>query len=331
MSYKTEQQCSLSAIYVKDLIRADHPYRKILKHLDLKPLARRFRQYYSKHGSDSLGPEKGILILMLQFMEDLSDRQMEAALQENVAMKFFCGYELTDKTPDHSTFGKTRDRFGTKGMEQIFKHVNKQLSRKGLIGQVFSFIDSTAIVTKVQTWDERDKAIEQNLESFNNKTAGKVKTKTDSEARFGCKGKSKYWFGYKRHVCQDAKAGIITKVAATPANVTDVDGLDRVCPDKGMLLMDKAYCGKKAQNIVKRNNCHSGAILKNNMKAKNRDKDRWLQKLRMPFEGVFAHQRKRAKYRGIKKVQGQVFMQATAWNIKRMLKCLPQLEMAAIS
>lgn len=63
--------------------------------------------------------EKAIRVLILQFMEDLSDRQMEAALQENNAMKLFCGYELTDKTPDHGTVGKTRDRFGTKGMELI--------------------------------------------------------------------------------------------------------------------------------------------------------------------------------------------------------------------
>lgn len=308
------------------MVRADHPYRKILGQIHFNQLAIEFRKYYSKHGGDSLGPEKAIRILILQFMEDLSDRQMEAALQENVAMKFFCGYELTDKTPDHSTFGKTRDRFGTKGMELIFKNVTHQLERKGLVGKVFTFIDSTAIITKVQTWDERDAALVKNLESFNNKTADQVETKTDSQARFGCKGKDKYWFGYKRHVAQDAKAGVITKVAVTPANVTDAQGLKNVCPDQGMNLMDKAYSTKEAQKITRKNNCHSGAILKNNMKQKNFDKDRWLQKVRMPMEGVFAHLSKRAKYRGTVKVQGQAFMQATAWNLKCLLRFVPYLE-----
>ena len=316
-----------ATIYVNDLVRKDHPYRKILAHMDFEKLAVKFRKFYSKHGGDSLGPSKALRILILQFMEDLSDRQMESALQENVAMKLFCGYELTDKTPDHSTFGKTRDRFGTKGMQEIFSHINQQLSRKGLVGKVFSFIDSTAIITKVQTWDERDKAIEQNLTSFNNKTADQVDTKTDSQARFGCKGKDKYWFGYKRHVCQDAKAGIITKVAATPANVSDADGYKKVCPDQGMNLMDKAYSTHSAQATTKRNNCHSGAILKNNMKHKNFDKDRYLQKLRMPFEGVFAHLYKRAKYRGLVKIQGQVFMQAIAWNLKCLVRFAPQIEL----
>jgi len=32
--------------------------------------------------------------------------------------------------------------------------------------------------------------------------------------------------------------------------------------------------------------CHSGAVLKNNMKGKNKDKDRWLTSVRVPFEGV---------------------------------------------
>lgn len=293
--------------------------------MDLPVIALEFRKYFKKQGSDSFGPDKGVRMLLLQFMEDLSDRQMEAALQENNAMKFFCGFELLDETPDHSYFGKTRARFGTGGMQELFNYVNKKLERKGLIGKVFSFVDSTAIITKLQTFEERDRAIEQQLENFNNKTADIVETKTDNQARFGCKGKDKFWFGYKRHVCQDVKAGVITKVAVTPANKSDAQGLALVCPSQGMILADKAYCTKKAQITIKINNCHSGAILKNNMKDKNFDKDRWLQKLRMPFEGVFAHLPKRARYRGLVKIQGQAFMQAIAWNLKCYLRFTPDI------
>jgi hypothetical protein len=56
------------------------------------------------------------------------------------------------------------------------------------------------------------------------------------------------------------------------------------------------------------------------MKGKNRDKDRWLSSVRMPFEGVFAYQSKDARYRGVKKNQFQGFMQAIAFNFRRLVK-----------
>jgi len=47
-------------------------------------------------------------------MEDLSDREMERYLQENVAAKYFCGFSLTEKTPDYISFSKMRARVGTR-------------------------------------------------------------------------------------------------------------------------------------------------------------------------------------------------------------------------
>jgi len=45
---------------------------------------------------------------------------------------------------------------------------------------------------------EQDKAIEKKLKIFNNKTAKKVAN--DKQAGIGCNGKTKFWYGYKRHL-----------------------------------------------------------------------------------------------------------------------------------
>jgi IS5 family transposase len=61
------------------------------------------------------------------------------------------------------------------------------------------------------------------------------------------------------------------------------------------------------------------------MKQKNKDKDGWLTKVRMPFEGLFSKDETRARYRGTAKVQLQVFLEAMVHNVKRMVtvNCAP--------
>ena len=65
--------------------------------------------------------ESGFKCLLIQFYEDLSDRQMENALKDNSPMKWFCGFGLLDRTPDHSYFGKMRKRIGTKKLAELFR------------------------------------------------------------------------------------------------------------------------------------------------------------------------------------------------------------------
>lgn len=306
------------------LVRADHAYRKMLGILDLSRIEEEMESLYSKVGAPGIPVEQGLKALILQFLEDYSDRQMEKALEENVAVKWFCGYELIDETPDHSYFGKLRNRLGTENVAKVFNTVVVQMRERGLVSDVFHFIDSTAVITKTNLWQERDRATEEGLKKLDNSCIDRYAH--DKDARIGCKGKNKYWHGYKWHVRADMKQGVITKIAATPANVPDAKGLENVCPTEGMTFMDKAYCVKTAQQTLKAHRCHSGAIKKQNMKDKDKRHDAWLTKVRMPFEGIFSKMNKRARYRGIAKVQYQAFMSAIAFNLKRWVQLIEQQE-----
>jgi len=59
---------------------------------------------------------------------------------------------------------------------------------------------------------------------------------SDPDARFGCKGKNKFWLGYMRHNRVDMKQGLISKVAVTSANVSDAQAFidEGMCPDEEM-------------------------------------------------------------------------------------------------
>ena len=303
---------------MESLVREDHPYRRILELVDFDILTQPLKATYSDQGRGGYPAATAFKTLLLQYMEDISDRELERFLQENLAGKLFCGFELTETTPDYSYFCKLRQRIGTKRLADMFNQVRDALKAQGVIREIFTFVDASHLVSKMSVWEERDKAIKAGIDRLNNLTVGKFSA--DKQARFGCKGKNKYWFGYKRHVAVDMTHGFITKSAVTPANLSDNQGFKHVCPNQGMVFGDKAYCLREAQREMKIRGCHSGAILKNTMKGKDRDKDRWLTKVRMPYEGVFSKMERRSRYRGIAKNQFQAFMEALSHNLKRLIK-----------
>lgn len=214
-------------------------------------------------------------------MEDLSDREMERYLQENLACKCFCDMHLGEKAPDHSYFGDFRKRLGTERLMDIFSQVRNSLRGMGLMLEIFTFVDASQLISKLTTWDDGDRAIKQGLEQFNNETAGKV--------------------------------------AATSARVTDAQGFRHVCPNGGGVYADKGYSLNPAKTALQRKGCHDATIKKNDLKEKNRDKDRWLSAIRAPYERVFARRNKKIRYRGLMKVQFQVGIRALVFNLKRLM------------
>lgn len=307
---------------LEKLVRSDHAFRTLNSILDFGKLFEPYRLLYSHTGTAAIDVEKGMKALLVQFWEDLSDRQMENALQENVAIKWFCGFALLDQTPDHTYFCKLRKRIGTKGIASLFQNINGELQRKGLFGNVFTFIDASSIVTKTALWKERDKAIKDGEEKLNN---ANVKTyAADKDARWGAKSKTNIWFGYKRHNAVDMRFGLIGKVCVTPANVLDFDVLDDICPRQGMVFTDKLYDVKKADRVVDSRNCQAATVRKNNNPRKNRMLDKWRSRVRMPFESTFSRLRKRAKFRGRKKVLFQCFAESICYNLKKAIVILPR-------
>ena len=250
-------------------------------------------------------------------MEELSDRELERYLEENVAAKLFCSFGLTDPTPDFSTFSLTRTRIGTEGLADLFNAVRDSLKDAGLVREVFTFVDATHLISKVSLWNERDKGIKQGIDKLNNENVSKLAA--DPDARFGHKGRMGKWYGFKFHVSIDMSHGFICRLATTSANVEDNQGARHVLPKSGMVFGDKAYGYGNCKHHMKRLGLHSGAILRKRAIGKDIDKDKWLTKVRMPYEGAFSKFEKRARDKGIAKCQFQGFMEAFVHNFKRLV------------
>lgn len=308
-------------VNLEDLVPNNHMYRKFLSVWSFKGIERILKSVERENNYKGYGVMRLFKVLLLQFMEDLSDRELARFIQENNAARWFCGFSLSEDTPDYTVFSKIRGKIGTNKLSSIFADLRNQLKTKGLMSEVFSFVDATHLIAKANLWEERDKAIAAKYEKLNNETLPEVAR--DVQAKIGCKGKDKYWYGYKKHVSVDMQSGLINKVAVTPANLTDANGLSHVCPSQGAIYADKGYCIKPAQIAAARNNCHLAAIKNNNMKSKNKDKDRWYSMIRSPYERVFSNSNKRVRYVGVAKNQFTAFMQAICFNLKRIIIIAP--------
>lgn len=309
------------------IVPSDHPFRRLDAIVDFTELVAPLAECFSHLGTVGIPMETGFKMLLIQFWEDYSDRQNEKAVRENMAVRWFCGFGLTQQTPDHSYFGKLRKRIGTKRLADLFNAVNAILAKHGLFGNMFTFIDASSIITKTALWEERDRAIKAGEEKLNNLNVKKYVA--DPDARWGAKSKTNIWFGYKRHEAVDMRFGLIRKLAVTPANVLDYKTVKNICPNQGMVFMDKLFDCKEADVRVAGNGCFAATIRKRNNPGKNKDLDRWRSGIRMPFEGTFSKQRKRAKYRGQTKVTFQCFFEAIAYNLKKAVRIIPMTTTSA--
>lgn len=314
-------------VNLEDLVPENHVYRKFIKLWSFKNAENYLSTIIKDNQYKGFGLLRLFKCLVLQFMEDVSDRELGRMLQENMSAKWFCGFSLSEPTPDFSLFCKVRKRIGTNKLAVVFADLRYQLKCHGLMSETFTFVDASHLISKANLWEERDKAIQAKYEKLNNETLPIVAN--DAQARIGCKGKDKFWYGYKQHTSVDMQSGLINKIAITPANITDADGLSNVAPHSGATYADKGYCYKKCQMIAKIKGFHLAAIKTNNMKDKNKDKDKWYSKIRAPYERVFSQRNKRVRYTGIAKNQFAGFMYALCFNLKRLVVLdIPDLRLA---
>ena len=81
-------------VCLEDLVSSTHIYRKFLNlwNLDLVRLELEKLEVESDH--KGYGIYRIFLCLLLQFLEDLSDRELERFIAENASAKWFCQFGL---------------------------------------------------------------------------------------------------------------------------------------------------------------------------------------------------------------------------------------------
>lgn len=150
------------------LVREDHELRKVSAVVDFGKIARKYVELRTVVGRRGYGLDVGIKCVFLQFYHDLSDREMENRLRDDLAFRWFCGINLESETPDHTFFCRIRTALGARRIGQVFKNIMQKAEDKGIVRKVFTFVDSSAIKAKETTWEQRDQAMKEGEETLNN-------------------------------------------------------------------------------------------------------------------------------------------------------------------
>ena len=102
MSYQVEM------VNLEELISSTHQYRQFSKVFDFSEIEKSLSGVEKETAYKGYGVASLFKCLVLQFMEDISDRELERYIQEKNVAKWFCDFGLTERTPDHSVFSPIR-------------------------------------------------------------------------------------------------------------------------------------------------------------------------------------------------------------------------------
>ena len=260
LTKKSTHQSEMEFVSIEELVPADHLLRKIAAAIDFSFIYEKVQGLYClDNGRPSVDPVVLFKMLILGYLFGIrSERQLVKEIQVNVAYRWFLGFGLRDKIPDHSVFSQNRRRRfkGSTVFQEVFDAIVVLAIERGLVDGRTLYTDSTHLKADANTHrfekqrvehstrsylDELDADVAQDRVAHGKKPLAPVErepeqkktrvstTDPDSGYMFR-KGKPQGFF-YLDHRTVDGRHNIITDVHVTAANVHDsipyLDRLDR--------------------------------------------------------------------------------------------------------
>jgi transposase len=112
-----------------------------------------FVALYPTVGQPAESPARLALVTILQFMENLTDREVADAVRSRIDWKYLLGLELTDPGFHYSVLSEFRQRLLEQGAEDILlNQILAQCEAAGLLkGQSQQRTDSTRVFAKIRS------------------------------------------------------------------------------------------------------------------------------------------------------------------------------------
>lgn len=346
MIIKSENM-SFAGQYIEKRLRKNNFLQMVDQIIDWEPIEKEISKAYKKGLSvDGRKAYSGLLLFkmsLLQTWYGLSDERVEEMVNVNLSAMTFCGLQLEDDVPDHSTLCRFRNELTEKkAWDRILRKVNKQLEAKKIKVSKGQIVDASITEspwspkgkTEYEIAEDRDEDNrpdnDKDDEDKTMRLVRKEKPGVDSEARWLKKG-NKLHFGYKKHILTD-QDGIVDEVHTTPANEHDSKGLKPLLKKAGKknisdrLMADKGYQVPDNEELLKemgiKNRIQHKAYRNRPLTDWQKMFNRLISRLRYVVERTFGGMKRwfgagKARYKSLAKVHGQHVLEAISYNLYR--------------
>ena len=269
---------------------------------------------------------------LLQSWYGLSDYEVEDRLNDSISFSYFCGMNIDEVAPDHSTLSRFRTALTkTKTFEKLFSIINAQLEAHNIIVKKGIIVDASVIDTPLRPKGKTNHKVTQDRSEEEIAVKKEYAQSVDKEGTW-LKKRGKYHFGFKKHHVTDNE-GLVIGVLTTTASKNEIANLEEVLetvnidlPRDIPLKADKGYQSKKNAELLKKRNLKNHILKK---AYKNRPLTRWekkfnklIGKTRFKIERTFGGIKRwfnggLARYRGMAKMHTQNLMEAISYNLYR--------------
>jgi len=264
---------------LSSLIPDDHILRHVDKVLDLSWLRREVSDLYCQtNGRPGIDPEAAVRLMLAGFFQGIvHDRKLMREAQVNLAIRWFAGYRLNEKLPDHSSLTKIRQRWGVERFKKIFLKTVQSCIDANLVNGETVHVDATLIRADVSwaslTTEHAETVLKENASDEDTpKGPGrpskkqpkpKKRSTTDPDATMTTSSHTHRMEPfYKQHGAVDDTCGVIVDVNVTTGQDSEGSQLPnqikRIEENTGMeiktLSADAGYAyGKNYQHLEDKN------------------------------------------------------------------------------
>ena len=134
-------------VSLESLVPQNNFYRTVEAKLDLSFVRDLVREQYApRMGRPSIDPVVFFKLQLIMFFEGIrSERQLMEMVNLNLAYRWYIGYDLDEKVPDHSALSKIRDRYGLEVFQKFFERIVELCIEAGLVWGKELYFDGTKI------------------------------------------------------------------------------------------------------------------------------------------------------------------------------------------
>jgi len=149
MGPRQEAQAALFYEFsLEDHVPQNHLLRSIDRFVDLSSIRAHIAEFYSHTGRPSVDPELLIRMLLVGYCFGIrSERRLCEEVHLNLAYRWLCRLDLSDRVPDHSTFSENRHgRFReSELLRHLFETTVARCIEEGLVSGQRMAIDASLI------------------------------------------------------------------------------------------------------------------------------------------------------------------------------------------